>query len=115
MSRHTLSTAQGLVRILTSGRASLMLIALCLLMPALAATAEPNEPAAAAKCRKAEINPVTGHVLCIDPLGAAVEAAPADIAPPCKADESRGQWSWAPNCAPQPETEKEGMSAKGGS
>jgi len=24
---------------------------------------------AAQTCRKAEVNPVTGHVLCIDPLG----------------------------------------------
>ena len=28
------------------------------------------DPASPPKCRKAEINPVTGHVLCIDPLGA---------------------------------------------
>jgi hypothetical protein len=55
-------------------------------------------PAAQAKCKKAEINPVTGHVFCIDPVGAPVEAPPADIAPPCKAEESRGQWSWAPTC-----------------
>jgi hypothetical protein len=27
------------------------------------------DPASPPKCRKAEINPVTGHVLCIDPLG----------------------------------------------
>ena len=27
----------------------------------------------APKCRKAEVNPVTGHVLCIDPLGAPVD------------------------------------------
>ena len=32
--------------------------------------AEAAEEAPPPKCRKAEINPVTGHVLCIDPLGA---------------------------------------------
>ncbi|MEZ5827800.1 MAG: hypothetical protein R3D01_05170 [Hyphomicrobiales bacterium] len=30
--------------------------------------------------KRAEINPVTGHVMCIDPLGAEVEALPEDIA-----------------------------------
>jgi hypothetical protein len=68
--------------------------------PALAE--EKSEPAGQAQCRKAEINPVTGHVFCFDPLGAPVEPAPADIAPPCKAEQSRGQWTWAPNCAPEP-------------
>lgn len=34
------------------------------------------EEAPPPECRKAEINPVTGHVLCIDPLGAPVEAPP---------------------------------------
>ena len=32
-------------------------------------------PTAASKCLKAEVNPVTGHVLCIDPLGAPGRAA----------------------------------------
>jgi len=58
---------------------------------------ETNAPA----CKTAEINPVTGHVFCIDPLGAAVEAPPENIKPKCDA-QSRGQWSWAPNCAPAP-------------
>ena len=52
------------------------------------------------KCRKAEINPVTGQVLCIDPLGAPVEPLPPEAALPCKPEQSRGQWTWAPNCAP---------------
>jgi len=56
------------------------------------------------KCLKAEINPVTGHVLCIDPLGAAVEPPPDEAELPCaKPEDSRGQWSYAPNCAPQVE------------
>jgi hypothetical protein len=66
-----------------------------------AAAAEP-EQATPPKCETAEINPVTGHVFCIKPLGAPVEAPPEDIAPPCKAEQSRGQWTWAPNCAPAP-------------
>jgi hypothetical protein len=53
-------------------------------------------------CKTAEINPVTGHVSCIDPLGAAVEAPPDSIKPKCQA-QSRGQWTWAPNCTPDPE------------
>jgi hypothetical protein len=64
--------------------------------------AEPSEPAAAPeKCRTAEINPVTGRVLCIDPLGAPVEPPP-ETALPCKPEQSRGQWTWAPNCTPDP-------------
>ena len=54
------------------------------------------------KCVTAEINPVTGHVLCIDPLGAPVEAPPDEAKPKCKQD-SRGQWTWSPNCTPAPE------------
>ena len=55
------------------------------------------------KCLKAEINPVTGQVLCIDPLGAPVEPLPPEAALPCKPEQSRGQWTWAPNCTPVPE------------
>ncbi len=63
------------------------------------------EPAgeAQAKCEVAEVNPVTGHVFCIKPQGAPVEPPPEDIAPPCEADASRGQWSWQPTCRPAPE------------
>jgi hypothetical protein len=50
----------------------------------------------------AEINPVTGHVFCIDPLGAPVEAPPEEAKQSCKQD-SRGQWTWSPNCEPTPE------------
>jgi hypothetical protein len=52
------------------------------------------------KCLKAEVNPVTGQVLCIDPLGAPVESLPPEAALPCKPEQSRGQWTWAPNCTP---------------
>jgi len=52
------------------------------------------------KCLKAEVNPVTGQVLCIDPLGAPVEPLLPEAALPCKPEQSRGQWTWAPNCTP---------------
>jgi hypothetical protein len=67
-----------------------------------AAAAENSEPAAQAKCETAEINPVTGHVFCIKPLGAPVEAPP-DAKLPCKPEDARGQWSYGPNCTPTPE------------
>jgi hypothetical protein len=57
------------------------------------------EEASPPKCRKAEINPVTGHVLCIDPLGAPVEAPPEEAKPRCKPEDARGQWSYGPACA----------------
>ena len=67
-----------------------------------AAAAETTAPAAQPKCLTAEINPVTGHVLCLNPLGAPVEAPPEEAKLPCKQD-SRGQWTWSPNCMPVPE------------
>jgi hypothetical protein len=53
------------------------------------------------KCETAEINPVTGHVFCIKPRGAPVEAPPQAMKPACKPEES-GQWSWGPACEPAP-------------
>jgi len=48
-------------------------------------------------CKRAEVNPVTGHVLCVDPLGA--EVAPPPQAEPCKADAHSGEdWTWRPSC-----------------
>lgn len=67
-----------------------------------AAAAGATEPAPPPKCRKAEINPVTGHVLCIDPLGAPVKAPPEQANPRCKPEDARGQWSYGPACAPEP-------------
>jgi hypothetical protein len=63
-----------------------------------------EDSAVAPKCLKAEVNPVTGHVLCIEPLGAAVEPPPPEAALPCKKPEDvRGQWSYSPNCTPEVE------------
>jgi hypothetical protein len=69
---------------------------------AAAGAGETSSQGPQAKCRKAEINPVTGHVLCIDPLGAPVEPPPEAVKPGCKPEESRGQWSYGPGCAPEP-------------
>jgi hypothetical protein len=63
--------------------------------------ASEGDPAstAAPACRKAEVNPVTGHVLCIDPIGAPVEAPPAASEAPYKPDARSDQaWTWGPNC-----------------
>ena len=60
------------------------------------------EQAPAPKCLKAEINPITGHLLCIDPLGAPVEAPPDAAKPPCRPEDARGQWSYGPACSPEP-------------
>lgn len=71
-----------------------------LLGVALSAGAHAEESADDAQtpaCKTAEVNPVTGHVFCIDPLGAEVEPPPASAKPPCE-EASRGQWTWAPNC-----------------
>jgi hypothetical protein len=55
--------------------------------------------AAAPKCLKAEVNPVTGHALCIDPIGAPVDPPPAAELPPCKPNErSNEAWTWGPKC-----------------
>jgi hypothetical protein len=86
----------AMVRVLT-----ILLLGACLAYSA--AAAETEAPAGAAKCLKAEINPVTGHVLCIDPLGAPVEAPPEEAKLPCKPEDVRGQWSYGPNCTPMPE------------
>jgi hypothetical protein len=79
-------------------RRSVVVALLGVLVAGAAVADETNAPA----CKRAEINPVTGHVFCIDPLGAAVEAPPEDIRPKCQM-QSRGQWSWGPNCEPVPE------------
>ena len=66
---------------------------------ALAESAGDPASAAAPKCLKAEVNPVTGHTLCIDPIGAPVDPPPAAELPPCKPDErSNEAWTWGPKC-----------------
>jgi len=71
-----------------------------------ATDAGPGSTNHAQTCRKAEVNPVTGHVLCIDPLGAPVEAPPAASDVPCKADAyTDAVWTWGPKCTPQTKTD----------
>jgi hypothetical protein len=70
--------------------------------PALAANTETPPSAAAPTCRKAEVNPVTGHVLCLEPLGAPVEPPPAASEVPCKPDARSDEgWTWGPKCKPE--------------
>ena len=66
---------------------------------AFAESAGDPAPVAAPKCLKAEINPVTGHALCIDPIGAPVDPPPAASEVPCKPDARSDQaWTWGPKC-----------------
>ena len=68
---------------------------------AFAGSAGDPASAAAPKCLKAEINPVTGHALCIDPLGAPVDPPPAAELPPCKPGARTDEaWSYGPKCRP---------------
>jgi hypothetical protein len=83
-------------------RTVVMTISLVLMAAAGQAAAENSEQAAQPKCLKAEINPVTGHVLCIDPHGAPVEPLPLEAAPNCKPEDTRGQWSYGPACTTEP-------------
>lgn len=55
-------------------------------------------PDSAPKCLKAEVNPVTGHVLCLDPIGAPVDPPPA-VELPCKPGARTNEaWSYGPKC-----------------
>ncbi len=63
-----------------------------------AASAEPSGRDARAKCEIAEVNPVTGHVACIKPLGAPVDPPQEEAKGPCNPDQARGQWTWGPGC-----------------
>ena len=77
--------------------AAVALVALAL--PAYAADeAGPATP----ECRKAEVNPVTGHVLCVEPLGAQVEAPPSDAMSRCEPLKHAGDFTYAPNCKDKP-------------
>jgi hypothetical protein len=61
--------------------------------------AEEPAPGAPQTCQVAEVNPVTGHVLCLRPLGAPVEAPKADELAPCKPDSRKDEaWTWGTKC-----------------
>ena len=56
-------------------------------------------PQAAQACLEAEVNPVTGHALCVNPLGAPVEAPPASAALPCPPQQhAAGPFTFEPRC-----------------
>ena len=82
------------------GLAGLALAAAILFAGGHAFAESAGDPATAApKCLEAEVNPVTGHALCIDPIGAPVDPPPAAELPPCKPDErSNEAWTWGPKC-----------------
>ncbi|MFD0988345.1 hypothetical protein [Methyloligella solikamskensis] len=62
--------------------------------------ADPAKP----KCEIAEVNPVTGHAICIKPIGAPVEMPPPEeeVSEDCQpGDESTEDWSWSSKCRPE--------------
>ncbi len=60
-----------------------------------AAQALAQTPAPPAKCRVAEINPVTNHAHCIDPIGAPLEGQQDK---PCQGMHQTGQWTLSNGC-----------------
>ena len=82
------------------GLAGLALAAAILFAGGQALAESACDPASAApKCLKAEVNPVTGHALCIDPIGAPVDPPPAAELPPCKPGARTDEaWSYGPKC-----------------
>ena len=71
-------------QVLTGLAFAASLAAMAALAGAMAASEGDPASTAAPTCRKAEVNPVTGHVLCIDPIGAPVEPPPASTELPCR-------------------------------
>ena len=66
-----------------------------------ATAADAEGSGAQPKCLKAEVNPVTGHVLCVEPLGAPVDPAPSAAENPCRENpRAEGDWSFTPTCQP---------------
>lgn len=86
-----------------------IVVAVLAVLPANAGSAEEAAAGSLKKpvCKRAEVNPVTGHVLCVDPLGAPV--APAPKADPCKSgadapDSSKdAEFTFRPTCTEQRE------------
>lgn len=61
--------------------------------------AEEPAPAPAPTCKVAEVNPVSGHVLCLRPLGAPVEPPKAEDVAPCKLERQKDEaWAWRTKC-----------------
>jgi hypothetical protein len=57
------------------------------------------------KCQVAEVNPVTGHAVCVKPVGAPVEQPSSDLLQTCDSSHaSDPDFSFGPNCKPQPKS-----------
>lgn len=65
-----------------------------------AAAAGTAEKAAPPKCLRAEINPFTGRVVCINPVGAPVETPPEDAKLRCWPEARQGYGG--PGCVREP-------------
>jgi hypothetical protein len=71
--------------------------------PVAADAGDAAAPQAAPACLEAEVNPVTRHALCVNPLGAAVEPPPAAAELPCEPDQrGAAPFTFKPNCKPRP-------------
>ena len=71
--------------------------------PLAADASDTAAPQAAPACLEAEVNPVTGHALCVNPLGAPVEAPPAAAELPCEPEQhGAAPFTFKPNCKPRP-------------
>jgi hypothetical protein len=81
----------AIARTIRMGR-RFVLTLLGIILGTYAQAAETDAPA----CKTAEVNPVTGHVFCIDPLGAEVARPPQ--ADPCKHDRDDADWTYGPSC-----------------
>ncbi|HLH11040.1 MAG TPA: hypothetical protein VKV77_04055 [Methylovirgula sp.] len=55
----------------------------------------------APKCKVAEINPVTNHAHCIDPVGGVL---PPDAPKPCQNVHQTGNWAMSNTCDTAPAT-----------
>lgn len=54
----------------------------------------------AQKCRVVEINPVTNHPMCVDPLGAPLDPLPAGK--PCHVKTASDSWTMSNKCEDVP-------------
>jgi hypothetical protein len=73
-----------------------LIVAALLGSAVLTAQAMAQTPAPPAKCRVAEVNPVTNHAHCIDPIGAPLSV---QTEKPCLGMHQTGQWTMGNGCA----------------
>lgn len=82
-------------------RSLLWLAAACLHGNALARPDSGEDLPAAPECRIAEVNPVTGFAICVEPFGAPVAQPGEAELPPCPESNAHEQdWSYRPDCRP---------------